>query len=328
MLAQARACWQWASFIASCNTGEEPVLRVNLDETSLKLHVPARPGLVFEPCPKRRRTLLRQGRGPDLKTRRAAVTLVAFACDDEEVQRILPQIFVVNEHVVTKADVAELADRCEGNVQIIRRKSAWVNAGFTATVVDTLADCLKEELRKRQVVLHMDTCPAHTHVDVLKACSRAGIFVHFVPASSTAWLQPLDVAIFSKFKGWVVREVERQRLASATGSLTRPQVLDIYRRGVVDVIQAQGWARAFEVTGLRGQDKLSSGLLSRLNASSPPMVSSELPSFADLQVIFPAGMDIPIEELFATALARTAVRGGSVLRLPQSARLPRQPSHL
>lgn len=37
-------------FLSSRFADGKPVLHVNLDETSLKLHVPPRAGLVFEPC--------------------------------------------------------------------------------------------------------------------------------------------------------------------------------------------------------------------------------------------------------------------------------------
>lgn len=325
---QARATWQWSNFLAELNADGRPVLRVNLDETSLKLHIPPRPGLVVEPCPKRRRRLLQEGSGPDLSTRRAAVTLVAFACDDELVQQALPQVFVVNEHVVTKGDVADMLDRCKDNVLVVRRKSSWVTAEFMVQLLQLLARCLKSQLQTHHVVLHMDTCPAHLHPSVLKACSDAGMYLQVIPASATAWLQPLDVSVFAKFKNWVTRELERQRLSSTSGMLTRPEVLDVYRRGVDEVIRAQCWARAFELCGLRGQERISSRLLARLELDEPLAIGCDLPSLADLQVVFPTGKDIPIELCFQTALTKTAARPASVLRLALSARLPRAPAPL
>lgn len=239
--------------MSSCNIDGKPILRVNLDESSLKLHVPARPGLVFEPCPKRRQQLLRQGRGPDLKTRRSAATLIAFACDNVEYQKTLPQIFVVSEHIITKVEADGFAERCSGSVSVLRRKSSWVRADTMVEVVEKLASCLKTVMTTHMVILHFDACSCHLHSDVFQACARHGIFAHVVPASMTAWLQPLDVAVLSKFKGWVVREVERHRLSSSSGSLSRIEMLDIYREGVVQIIQSTDWRAAFELTGLRSQ---------------------------------------------------------------------------
>lgn len=319
--AEARACWQWSNFVASCCPDGKPVLRINLDETSLKLYVPARPGVVFERILKRRRQLLREGREPDLKTRRAAVSLIAIACDAKEVQPKLPHIFLVNERVVTKADVSGIASRCRGHVCILRRKSSWVDAKLMVVVINKLAAALEAELSTHRVVLHFDTCSAHLHPEVLKACSQFGIFAHVVAASMTGWLQPLDVAVFSKFKGWVVREVERQRLASATGSVSRPAVLDIYRQAVQAIIQQGDWGRAFDMTGLRSQTHLSKKLLDRLGLRLPPVIPSTLPNFEDFQVIFPTGKSIPIAEVLEVALARDLRM--RLLRLPSRAKLPR-----
>ncbi len=268
--------------------------------------------------------MLRRGNGSDLQTRRAAVTLIAFICNDAGVQDKLPQIFVLNEHVVTKADAELLAGKCQGNVLIVRRHSSWVNASFMAEVVDAFALCMRDELKKYEVVLHMDTLPSHMHVGVLRRCSEAGIHPHFVPAKTTGWLQPLDVAVFSVLKGWVVREVERHRLESTSGLLTRAQVLDIYRLGVDAVIRSRNWAHAFELTGLAGQSQLSKRLMDQLNYAAPPTISSELPKYSDFELVFPCHKDVPVDELFRAALAKEKREG--ILRLPKSARLPAWPS--
>jgi len=320
-VSQARACWKWSNFLATL-AGDKPILRVNLDETSCKLHVQPRRGIVMEPCSKRRRKLLRQGRGPSLQQKRAAVSLVAFACDDEAVQRQLPQIFIVNEHVVKKSEVSDLAARCGGGVRFLRRKSSWVNADLMVELIKILSRSLGELVRTRHVILHMDTHSAHTRAKVLRACGRAQLLTHFIPASATGWLQPLDVTVFAQYKRWTVGEAERQRLAATSGALSGFDMLDIYRRGVEAVIQGRSWAKAFEHAGLRGQSGLSAQLLSRLEAASAPVVGSEFPTLAELQACFPKGMDIPIDELFAAALLRPAHLQPPRLKLARSAKLP------
>ncbi len=295
------------------------MLRVNLDETSLKFFVPPRPGLIVEPVPRKRRQLLLEAQGPDLKTKRSAVTLVAFACDSDAHQPILPQVLILGERVVSAGDAAEVSERCEGNVFAIRRKTAWVNAAMAVQLVELLAACLKDGLRSHRVVLYMDTCPAHTHVSVLRACSKAGFHPVFVPAGATSWLQPLDVAVFAKYKGWVAKEVERERLASASGHLSRLEVLQVYRRGIDAAIRCESWGRAFDLCGLRDPAAVSRRLLSRLGYSELPIVGEALPTVADLEAVLPSGASVPVEALFRTALLSSTT---SVLRLPAAARLP------
>ncbi len=320
--AKAVACWRWANFLESLNSAGQPELHVNLDETSVKLFVPPRPGFVAEPCPKRRRLLLQGRGGPDLSTKRAAVTLVACACDDERVQKLLPQVFVLNEHVLSNAEVADLRAKCGDAVLVTRRRSSWVNAPLMVELVKVLATCLREELKNRHIVLHMDVFAAHFHSSVLKACADAGFYVHFIPASVTSSLQPLDTAVFAKFKRWASGEIERCRLASADGQLSRAETLDVWRRGVDHVIRSQGWRRAFEHCGLvRQQHGLSASLASRVCSGSSPAVGSDFPSLSDLQAVFPTNRNIPVDFLFQTAVDKE--KAAHAVRLRTKSRLPR-----
>lgn len=318
---QVRAFWRWSNFIDSLNSAGKPILRVNLDETSCKMHMVPQRGFVIEPNPKLRRQLLRCGQGADLGMRRSAFTLVAFACDDAEVQKKLPQVFIVNEHVATASDLVEMSERCPPNVLVLRRKSGWVNAALMEQIIKVLAHCIRSELSTHHVVLHMDTCPVHTHASVLEACSSKGLFVHFVPAGTTAWLQPLDVSAFSRLKGYIRKEMQQARLASRDGHVEKLEVLEICRRGVDEVLRSRGWSRAFQLCGLGGQGRLSKGLAARLCLQEAPAVGSELPSLADLQVIFPSRRVIPIDAIFQLALVRS-LPTMPVLSLPRSARLP------
>lgn len=266
-----------------------------------------------------RKAVLRKGPGPPLSLRRSSVSLVALLCDDPAVQPLLPQVFVANEHILPKADVAHLNAECPPNVFFVRRKSSWVNAAFLVEIVELLAKSLRGVLETHRVVLHMDAYRAHLHTSVIRACTKAGFFVMFIPASTTALLQPLDVCVFSRYKRWVGRELEQRRLAVPSGSLTRSEVMDVYIRGIGAVMEAQSWGRAFEATGLRGQGGLSRELMSRLQWAVPQAVPSTLPTLSDFRAIFPRGAHIPLGELFELLLRPTLP---APLVLPRRARLP------
>ena len=297
---------------------------INLDETSIKLCPATTRGYVIFDL-RGRRAILRQGPRPSLSMRRSAVSLVALVCDDDLIQPLLPQVFISNEHVLSAADVAELSSTCPGNAFVARRRSSWVNAPVFCEIIGLLAASLGQVIRSFTVVLCMDTCKAHLHTSVLAACADAGIFIMYVPALTTGWLQPLDVCVFSRYKLWVVRELERLRLATPTGSLPRAAVLGAYCRGIRSVLEAQSWARAFAVTGLSGQGNLSAELRKRLQWDAAEQVPSTLPPLSDLQSVYPRNFHIPVEELFALPLRREARRlldPSRMLRLPRRARLP------
>lgn len=171
---QVLACWRWSNFLESLNTEKKPVLRINVDESSLKMHVAMQPGLVVEPCAKRRRQMLREGQGADLGTRRAAVALIAFACDVGTLQPLLPQVVVCNERLMNIGDLEDVADQCGPTVWLVRRRSSWVNAEFMVTVIRLLAKCL--------------TTPCCTWTHALLTCTRQ--FLMLAPMlvfTSTSW---------------------------------------------------------------------------------------------------------------------------------------------
>ena len=297
---------------------------INLDETSIKLcPVTTRGYVIFDL--RGRRTILRKGPRPSLSMRRSAGSLVALVCDDELIQPLLPQVFISNKHVLSAADVAEMNSTWPSNVLVTQRKSSWVNASLLCEIIGLLAVSLGEVIRSCIVVLCMDTFKAHLHTSVLAACTEAGIFIMYVPALTTGWLQPLDVCVFSRYKLWVVRELERLRLATPTGSLPRAAVLAAYCRGIRSVLEAQSWAHAFAFTGLSGQGSLSAELRKRLQWNAAEHVPSTLPPLSDLQSVYPRNSHIPVEELFALSLRREARRlldPARMLRLRRRARLP------
>jgi hypothetical protein len=299
------ACFRWSNFLGEfTSSAGRPVLRVNLDETSIPLVPRPRKGYVIFGS-RRRRWVPAPGPGPSLSLRRSSVSLVAFLCDDPVLQLRLPQVFVSNEHVLTVADVAQLNATCRPNVFVVRRKSSWVNAALLVQIVELLAKCLREALSTHRIVLHMDASRVHLHRSVLKACSRLGLYVLLLPASMTGWVQPLDVSVFSLFKGWVRSELERRRLGAPAGVVSRADIVAVYSEGIHAVMESKSWAAAFEATGLRGQANLSSRFMFRLGWERPEVTPSTLPLLSDFQAIYPRGADIPFDDLLELVLRRS-----------------------
>lgn len=314
------ATWNWSNFLQKSPLDAKPVLCVNMDETSIRLFPEARKGWVIADSSSERRSLLRRGPGLSLNERRACVTLVSFLADSEEAQASLPQVFVINEHTLTAGEVDELNVEAADNVFFIRRPSAWVNSKLLVQILDVLADRLKEVSSSYRIVLCMDTYRAHLHVSICQACSRHGFFLMYIPASMTAWLQPLDLVVFKRYKDWVASRLEQERLTAPSGSLSRVAVLLVYEQGIHAVIEGQLWRRAFDLAGLGDQSSVSQELLKRLGLAGAPAVSADLPTAADLLAVYPRRANIPVDELFDLVLRRSMPSSRPVV-LPSRARL-------
>lgn len=290
-----------------------------MDETPIRLCPRVRKGWVVA-ADEGRKQLLRDAPGPSLGEKRTALSLVAFLASKSEFQGLLPQIFLSNEHLLTKAEADELNETTAENTFFIRRNSSWVNNEVLVQILQLVKASLGKVMDSHRIVLSMDTDKAHLHVRVVRECARLGFFLHFVPASVTKWLQPLDVLVFKRYKDWIATETEKRRALAPGGRLSKVEVFSLYAEGVHAVMEGEPWGRAFELAGLIGQTGTSAELLKRLGCHGPVSVPSTLPSATNLLAVYPRRSTIPVDELFALVL-RTAAPEPTVLVLPKRARL-------
>lgn len=310
-------CWAWCGFLQRVGDESKPLLMLNVDETSVKLCPSTREGWVVADR-QQRESLPRQSNGASLRERRSALSFVAFLSDSEEVQRLLPQVFLSNEHVLSEADVEELNASTAPNVVFARRKSGWVNSSMMVEILEALSASLGAIVDSHRIVLCMDTYSAHLNIRVVRTCRRLGFLLFYIPASMTGWMQPLDVSVFKKYKQWVVEELERKKASGRAAVLPKCEVMRAYAAGVQAVLENGSWRRAFELTGLKGQSLLSKKFLQRLGSDAPPVLALGMPSAGDLAAVYPRRRNIPVDDLFALVLQRA---GPSPIQLPERARL-------
>ena len=178
---EALATLRWDRLLATANTEGSLPLRINMDESSVKLWPGARPGNVV-----RSQGALFPSPAPEqavpLRARRSAVTLVAFVCDDDAVQRLLPQFIITNERQVTPAMARRWVDGGHGPVRLLRHKSAWIRGADLQRILRCVASAIKPVVEDRRVILSMDACPVHLCPAVLRTSGQRGM--HFLPVAA------------------------------------------------------------------------------------------------------------------------------------------------
>ena len=111
------------------------------------------------------------------------------------------EVLLANKTVWTHAGFNPLGGHLRGDhIFILRRQSSWANADTLVDFVRFLAKVLEPIAQHLHVVLTLDAGPVHLSERVARAFARARIFLHFVPAHMTAWLQPLDAYAFLPLK--------------------------------------------------------------------------------------------------------------------------------
>ena len=300
---EAIATWQWNNFLEVQACPGQVVVHINLDETCVKLCPDVQPGAVAVGWHRTKKEAMEREQKADLKARRSALTYVCFVCDDEAVQRSLPQMIIGNERVLPQSVVESLNTGRQDGIFILRQKSSWLNQESMTRIIALLGACLEDFKTNHFFILSMDACPCHCTPLVARACARAGMRLLYVPASMTSLLQPCDTHVFARLKHFISKKIESKRIASPTGEATILDVVSILCEGVSVVVQGTSWLRAFAHTGLRdNQHGLSQGILRKLQWEQAPVIPAQLPSLEQLQKVYRAGAIIPIRDVFKLCL--------------------------
>ena len=148
----------------------------------------------------------------------------------------------------------------------------------------------------RQVALLLGTASVHICPQFLRAASRRGVMVQYIPAKLTRLLQPLDTHVFARFKRFLIQEY---RAVLVQGGAS-PSELTARVHAIVQacrkVLQAHAWAHAFDANGFsaHAQREVRQTILEELQWSRVPELPAILPTFLEFLAIFPARVHIPL----------------------------------
>lgn len=184
----------WLDFLKHQATAfGKQIAFVNLDETSIAVRF-ERKGAVA------RSSWWGGSAGPcRAKQPRGSATLICFSSPDEEIQRVLPQIFIGNHAVFPVKALRKVAADKPATCQLWREKSSWNNASLMRKVVDEL-QLIMTDFPDRQPCIVMDCATMHIGESIFRHFRAAGIWVVIVPPGCTSVLQPLDVETFGLLK--------------------------------------------------------------------------------------------------------------------------------
>ena len=284
-----------------CST-DKKILRLNLDETAVRMYMDPVRGLIVTGAEGLRGKPLRSA---SRRQQRACVSHIAIVCDDTSVQPVLPQIIVGNCKTVLKSMQRRLAPQLRENVFLLRRKSAWVNADLMVNVLKVLGRALQPFTDERQPILLMDACPSHLAGRVFRAAARANIWVIIVPAKLTGLLQPADTHVFYRYKMYLRRHMERIVIASASGAVNTEDVILGMNDGIRYVLQKHAWSVAFDANGFSaGQQHSRPKIWWAMGLHQDKItVSAEMLTLEQWQNIWPAGAQIPFKDIFAWSVS-------------------------
>ena len=299
MLEQTSAVWRWSNLWHKCvPTGKVP-LHINLDESSIKLFTETGRGCVSAAA----RLKKYKGSGVHRKIlkghTRGGYSYVGLICDNEHVQKHLPHIVVVNEHMCSVECYNRVTPQLPGYMKLWRKKSGWLNIPLMCEVINTLGESLLPYRETYQPILCLDACKVHLNAKVWRTATKWNILMFCIPAKITYCLQPLDVYVFALLKAAQRQHSQARCIASASGEVSLELSLLSLSDAIAAVMNGRSWAHAFEHLGLGGsQTCLSGGLLKQLQLNNVPIVDSLFPTLGELVACFPKRLAIPIDDVF------------------------------
>ena len=187
--------------------------------------------------------------------------------------------------------MASLRETLPANIRLWRRKSGWVTKPIMVEILKELCHALGELTATHFVVLLLDTAGTHICPVFMRAASRRGIAVHFVPAKLTWLLQPLDTHVFAMLKRYLVQLYRQDVLQSGARATELTARLEAVIKACRKVLQAHAWASAFDANGFsaHAQRQVRQTILEELQWQQVPELPATLPTLQEFVAIFRPG---------------------------------------
>ncbi len=300
---QAIAMWQWSNMIHDRVPPEMQPLRVNLDETCIRLHPERGSGFLTLSARKKKRSKASLVRHVTKRHLRGSFCHVALICDDVRLQTALPQFVFVNSALISQEDANAAIAQAPQHIRIVRVKNTWTTSERYQLIMTELSKALTHAAPTRPIVLSFDTFKAHITEECWRTAANNNLVCHLIPAKMTWALQPCDAHLFAKYKNTLSTISQRIILEEHTSCCTSLQLLRALMATIEEVMDTTSWATSFDQLGLRGnQDLVSERVLAKLCFSNRPDVPKECPSLDQLMQCFPNRHSIPLDAVFASLL--------------------------
>ena len=273
---------------------------MNIDETSVARSFAAGRGLVVTA-----RTPGGLGQDPFQRIRggelRGPFTHVAMATPHQELQRLLPQVFIGGSKNFTEPFVHQFNTEAPGPVYFWRGRSCWNNTGLMVRFLELLAAVLRPWLLDWQPIILVDTSSCHLSAAVVSKANDLGMWLLVAPASLTWLLAPLDTNGFAAYKAFLRREYRVLASLAPNGVVPQRDWGQLLSRVATEFLQSRNWAKAFSDNGIVEQTSLSKVLLRQLGPCTELEVTSVprgAPSTDDLKQLFPRNRRVNVAAFF------------------------------
>ncbi len=254
---QADVYWQWFNHNESKGkAAEKPILRINMDETSVCLYPGQVDGNIFARRPKSSSDKPPPRQQVGRAKMRTNFTLCAFLCDNIHLQPYMPQVIIVNDRTVPDRDLEALCREAPEYAYIVKSVRAWNCVRTFLLMIAVLGLICRTCAPEFQVIFIFDCAPMHLDPCIFRACLDQGFYPMLVPAKTTWLLQPLDAYGFQQFKRNLKKLFQWRRAELQRGALSLSEFFQVVYAAIELTFHTRSWDHAFARLGL-GDDQAS-----------------------------------------------------------------------
>ena len=272
--------YQWQQWISEVVLKGEPRVYVNIDETSIqKAMVPRKGYGLFKINLKKGkvRAIISQ------KGTRSHCTLLACTTDHAALQPHLPQFVVPKDKQTNRREKAAL-NRMLPPIVWVQKEAGWVTSKLMPTFITQIRRVCNTHCPDKALILVLDNAPTHRQIDVIKHCSRLGVFPLFIPSKLTWLMQPLDSHSFARFKSRLYVEQLKKRQASTSGSVKDSDWVDSLATVIREVLVNRAWDQSFVDNGIASVRGVMRDRIVEVAGTGGPWLSRP-PSFDEMNVL-------------------------------------------
>ncbi len=223
-----------------------------MDETSIRLYQKTGPGFLVQVARKHKRSAKGLSANVNKGTLRGAFTHMAMVCDDEDLQKSLPQVVFMNKAFISQTDFDSVTATLLPDVRAHRVDNPWTTNDKMKIILKELADAMKRLTPGRRVVLSAGGYKAHIATSTWAAAAPHGFFYFIVPPKLTWASQPCDTHVFATFKNHLSTTCQGLATDNGTPGLDTVSLMKALNTTIGDTLNQKSWRRAFSDLGFRG----------------------------------------------------------------------------
>lgn len=279
-----------------------PIVVINMDETSIRLAYNKRRGTVGLPTRWDAINPATLAENMSTGSTHGAVTYCAFICDNEEVQRCLPQVIIARTKFFTQAMERLAGFILPANVDIwLEQTSSWVTAFVFERLLRRLNESLREFRDRFNFILVVDALRSHINAAAAALVYELGLILILIPGRLTWLLQPLDTHYFAGLKASLVAKFCAARLQQPNGELPKLVWLQLLVTTIHE-FRAGNFVHGIERSGLRGDQNISTPVTQGLiTVAELEAADDALPTAAEL-ARYLGRVNVPFYELLMQPL--------------------------